>query len=57
VIAHLPEHWYAADMTPEERKEVLRCLIETVTLQNQGKVICTHVPWFGGAVSALEVPK
>ena len=57
VIMHLPEEWYAADLTPEERKELLRCLIETVTLHNQGKVIRTEVHWFGGAVSALEVPK
>ena len=57
IVAHLPEYWYADSLSMADRKDLLRCLIEQVFLEGQGKVIRAHVNWYGGAVSELDVPK
>jgi len=57
VIHHLRDYWYAATITAQEKKELLRCLIVEVRLENQGKVLRAHVQWQGGMVTALDVPK
>lgn len=57
VVLKLREHWYAADTTAAEKKELLRCLIEQVFLQAQGKVIRAQIHWYGGAISELDIPK
>ena len=57
VVAHLRDYWYAAAITVQEKKEILRCLIVEVHLENQGKVLRTHVHWQGGTITALDVPK
>ncbi len=57
VVEHLRDHWYREDVTPDEKKGLLRCLIEGVWLENRGKVIKARVVWHGGAVSELFVPK
>jgi hypothetical protein len=46
-------------VTNQEKKELLRCVIERVTLEKQasGKVIRAEVCWQGGATSIIEVPK
>lgn len=57
VIANLSRHWYGENIEPQEKKELLRCVVERVFLRREEKVIRTEVVWFGGARSALEVPK
>lgn len=57
VIAHLREHWYADGITPQDQKELLRCLVEQVFLESRGKLIRAQVRWYGGAASDLDVPK
>jgi len=57
VIAQLRELWYGETITTEEKKELLRCLVEQVFLEGHGKVIRARVGWYGGAVSELDVPK
>ena len=57
VVLQLREHWYAADTSLQEKKELLRCLIEQVFLQTQGKLIRAQVHWYGGAISELDIPK
>lgn len=57
VIAQLRELWYGETLTTEEKKELLRCLVEQVFLEGHGKVIRARVGWYGGAVSELDVPK
>jgi DNA invertase Pin-like site-specific DNA recombinase len=57
VVAHLRNYWYAEGLAQEEKKELLRCLIEQVFLQTQGKLIRAQIHWYGGAVSELDVPK
>jgi DNA invertase Pin-like site-specific DNA recombinase len=57
VVAHLREHWYADAISDQDRKELLRCLIEHVHLERCGKIIRARIGWYGGAVSELEVPK
>ncbi len=57
VVTHLRDYWYAAAITEQEKKELLRCLIVAVQLEHQGKVLRAHVQWQGGTVTALDVPK
>ena len=57
VVTRLRDYWYAESITPQDRKELLRCLVEGVFLERRGKVIRTVVNWYGGATSELEVPK
>jgi hypothetical protein len=57
VVSQLRTYWYSADTTPQEKKELLRCLIEQVFLKTQGKIIRAQVHWYGGAISELDVPK
>jgi len=57
VIAHLRDYWYTQGISLQEKKELLRCLIEQVFLQTQGKLIRAKVYWYGGAISELDVPK
>jgi DNA invertase Pin-like site-specific DNA recombinase len=57
VVADLREHWYAADITSQDKKELVRCLVERVFLENRGKVIRTEVNWHGSTISELDVPK
>jgi hypothetical protein len=37
VLTHFQQHWYATDMPVNEQKEILRCLIDQVTLKNGKK--------------------
>jgi hypothetical protein len=57
VVAHLRDYWFAEPFTTPDKKELLRCLIEQVFLENRGKIIRAQVHWFGGATSQLDVPK
>jgi DNA invertase Pin-like site-specific DNA recombinase len=57
VVTDLREHWYAENITIQDKKELLRCLVEGVFLENRGKVIRAEVNWYGGAISELDVPK
>jgi DNA invertase Pin-like site-specific DNA recombinase len=57
VIAQFPAHWYGGTLEPQDKKELLRCLIERVFLQRDEKVIRAEVVWQGGARTTLDVPK
>jgi DNA invertase Pin-like site-specific DNA recombinase len=57
VVAHLRDYWYKDGVSFQEKKDLLRCLIEQVFLQTQGKVIRAQIHWYGGAISELDVPK
>lgn len=57
VVSHLREFWYSEQVSDQDKKELLRCLIEKVFFENRGKLIRTQVCWYGGATSELDVPK
>jgi DNA invertase Pin-like site-specific DNA recombinase len=57
MIAQFPTHWYGGTLEPQDKKEVLRCLIERVYLERLEKVIRAEVVWQGGARTTLDVPK
>ena len=57
VIAHLCEYWFSENFSSQDKKELLRCLVERVFLERHGKVIRAQVCWYGGAISELDVPK
>jgi DNA invertase Pin-like site-specific DNA recombinase len=57
VVSHLRSYWFQPELTNQDKKEILRCLIEQVFLEKGGKVIRARVCWYGGAYSDLDVPK
>jgi hypothetical protein len=57
VVIGLREHWYREDIAVQDKKELLRCLVERVFLESRGKIIRAEVNWYGGAISELDVPK
>ncbi len=56
VVTHLRDYWQGEQVSAQDKKELLRCLIEQLFLESQGKVIRTRVCWYGGAFSELDVP-
>jgi hypothetical protein len=59
VLTHLRDYWYQDGVSNQEKKDLLRCVIERVTLETPtpGKVIRAEICWQGGATSTVEVPK
>lgn len=59
VLMHLRDYWYQDGVSNQEKKDLLRCVIERVTLETHtsGKVIRAEIGWQGGAISTVEVPK
>jgi DNA invertase Pin-like site-specific DNA recombinase len=59
VLTHLRDYWYQDGVSNQEKKDLLRCVIERVTLETHtsGKVIRAEIGWQGGAISTVEVPK
>jgi hypothetical protein len=59
VVTHLRDYWYQESVSNQEKKDLLRCVIERVTLETHtsGKVIRAEIGWQGGATSIVEVPK
>lgn len=57
VVAQFSAHWYGGALEPQDKKEILRCLIERVFLRRDEKVIRAEVVWQGGARTTLDVPK
>jgi hypothetical protein len=57
VVAHLCDYWFSEKLSFQDKKELLRCLVERVFLESHGKMIRTQVCWYGGAISELDVPK
>lgn len=57
VVEHLRQYWHGRSLTQEDKKELVRTLVERVFLQRQQKLIRAQVNWYGGAISELDVPK
>jgi hypothetical protein len=49
--------WHGGTLEPQDKKELLRCLIDRVYLRREEKVIRAEVIWQGGARSELDIPK
>lgn len=58
VLNNLRHYWYQEEVTQQEKKELLRCVIERVNLttQTSGQVIHVEICWQGGATNEVEVP-
>lgn len=55
-LAHsIPEVWRAATTTNEDRKQLIRCLIETVTMTRMEAHVHLDVCWVTGARTYLDV--
>jgi hypothetical protein len=57
MLAQLREIWHGGRLAPQDKKELLRCVVARVELATDGKVVRAAVVWQGGARSELEAPK
>lgn len=57
VVSQLRDIWSGGQISMQDKKELLRCLIEKVFFENRGRLIRARVCWYGGATSELDVPK
>ena len=57
VMTHLRDYWFADTITAQDKKELLRCLVEQVLVDGRGDLIQVQLHWFGGSVSELAIPK
>jgi DNA invertase Pin-like site-specific DNA recombinase len=57
VLGQLRQRWFSAELAVQDKKGLLRCVIERVRLASRGKVIRAEIVWQGGARSELDVPK
>jgi hypothetical protein len=55
--AHLPELWHAETTRPQDRKRIVRCLIEQVVVEGKDDAIGAQIHWQGGEVTPLRVPR
>jgi DNA invertase Pin-like site-specific DNA recombinase len=54
---HFASLWHGGTLEPQDKKELLRCLIDRVYLRRDEKVLRAEVVWQGGARSELDIPK
>ena len=57
VVTHLRDYWFAGHITTQDKKELLRCLVERVLVNGREDIIRVEVYWYGGARSELDIPK
>jgi excisionase family DNA binding protein len=54
----LPSLWHASSTRSQDRKRIVRCLIENVVVSaSEQDTLQAQVHWAGGEVTTLEVPK
>jgi DNA invertase Pin-like site-specific DNA recombinase len=57
ILKFLPEDWYSKKFSIQDKKAIIRCIIERVFINTQGKILKVKVSWYGGNITELEVPK
>jgi DNA invertase Pin-like site-specific DNA recombinase len=57
VMTHLRDYWFADTITAQDKKELLRCLVQQVIVDDRGDLIRVQLHWYGGDVSELTIPK
>jgi DNA invertase Pin-like site-specific DNA recombinase len=57
ILDHLRDFWFADTITVQDKKELLRCLVEQVLVDGRGEMIRVQLHWYGGSVSQLTIPK
>lgn len=53
----LKQQWESGTIAIQDKKEIIRCLIEKVFINTTGKVLMVEIIWYGQTITALEVPK
>lgn len=57
LLSRLQQQWYTGNIAIQDKKEMLRCLINKVFINTEGKVLIVEISWHGGSITKLEVPK
>lgn len=53
----LPEQWRSGALSVEDKKEIIRCLVEKVVVTRKEESLDVVVYWQGGAVTNLDIKK
>lgn len=56
MITHLRAHWNGGTLSYQDKKELLRCLVDEVQLDKRSTRLRVVVRWQGGATTELAVP-
>jgi DNA invertase Pin-like site-specific DNA recombinase len=57
LLEQLRARWFSGTLAIQDKKELLRCVVQEVRLATDGKLVRAEVVWQGGARSHLDVPK
>lgn len=57
VLTHLRDYWLAPSMSSQDKKELVRCVVQQVVVDGRNEVIRVQLHWYGGSVSEVAVPK
>ena len=57
VLNQFQQYWYTSDIPINQQKEIVRALIDRVSLKSVDKMIETLITWQGGATTQISVPK
>lgn len=53
----LPDKWITGALSMQDKKEIIRCIIERVFIKTAGKTLKIKVNWYGGKITEKEIPK
>lgn len=57
ILKTLKEQWQSATISIQDKKEIIRCLIERVLINTEGKILSVEIIWHGQTITKLDVPK
>jgi len=57
LVNDLKKKWHSKEIAIQDKKEILRCLIEQIFIDTQGKFLDVEIIWHGQNTTQLQVPK
>lgn len=57
LLKALKQQWDNPSISIQDKKEIMRCLIDKVFINTEGKVLMLEIIWHGQGITKLEVPK
>ncbi len=57
LVNDLPEKWLSSCIDMQDKKEIVRTLVENVFLDKQEKIIKIMINWYGGTTTHISIPK
>jgi DNA invertase Pin-like site-specific DNA recombinase len=57
LLGDLPEKWRSGKLTTEDKKEIIRCVVEKISVARRDDVLDAKVHWQGGSITLLNIKK